>query len=200
MPPMRRNDVSELITKDVPADVVARLGLVVVDPANNYWHLPKSTLDCITGRANELHNLFVRIDHIGGSMRGYANEYRITMVYEGKRGSKPPFDPAYKMNLRRTPTGGLRLEGVVGNFMVPYSTEEEKNDDPHTIADRQMSRMLEIMGSCGGGGGPAAAGAGGDLYGMEEMFSRMGVREGGRRRTKKRKSMRRRLSKKKRFT
>jgi len=59
--------------------------------------------------------------------------------------------------------------------------------------------------------GPAAAGAppaglGGEAaaapdYGdLEDMIRKLGVREGGRRRTKKRKSLRRRLSKKKRFT
>jgi hypothetical protein len=200
MPPMRRNDASERVIKDVPADVVARLGLVVEDPANNYWHLPKSTLDCIKGKAGELHGIFLRIDLVGGSMRGLANEYRVAMVYENKPGSKPPFDPVYKMNLRRTPEGVLRIESVIGNFMVPYALLEEKNDDPHTIADRQMSRFLEIMGSCGGGGGPAAAGAGGDLYGMEDMFRRMGV--GGRRRKSTRKGSRksRRTIRRKRFT
>ena len=132
-------------------------------------------------------------------MRGLANEYRISIVYQNKPGSKPPFDPVYKLNLRRSPAGALRLEGVVGNFMVPFALLEDKDDPPQAIAEREMSRVLEIMGSCGGGGGPAAAGAGGDLYGMEAAFANMGIRKGGRR-TKKRKSVRRRLSKKKRFT
>jgi hypothetical protein len=203
MPPMRRNDPFELVTKDVPADVVARLGLVVENPARNYWRLPRSTLECMKVRAGELHGIFLRIDLVGGSMKGRANEYKIAMVYEGKRGSRPPYDPVYRMDLRRTPTGGLRLEGDVGNFMVPYSTEEDKDDDPVTIADRQMSRVLEIMGSCGGEGGPAAAGAGGDdPHGMAAAFANLGVREGGRRKKSTRKGSRksRRTIRRKRFT
>jgi hypothetical protein len=67
------------------------------------------------------------------------------------------------------------------------------------LASKRMKKFVLAVENARGGyamrapppapAGPAAAGAGGDdPYGMAAAFARMGVREGGRRRTKRRKS------------
>jgi hypothetical protein len=203
-----------MVSREVPLSLLSGIGFKLTNKDKKMWAMSARAEDCIT---KEMATRGLRDGRVKSQeMAGSGTLYTFT------------FAPAEKPTVKHVYTMSY-LSGEVYVEVDPTHIEESKlpseaGKSTEDIGEARLDKFFAALKACQKNYGfrapvkpapfaepapaapaaPAAAGAPPpepNRYGdLEEMMRKMGIREGGRRRTKKQKRMRRRATKKKLFT
>jgi hypothetical protein len=200
-----------MVSREVPLSLLSGIGFKLTNKDKKMWAMSARAEDCIT---KEMATRGLRDGRVKSQeMAGSGTLYTFT------------FAPAEKPTVKHVYTMSY-LSGEVYVEVDPTHIEESKlpseaGKSTEDIGEARLDKFFGALKACQKNYGfrafvkpapfaepapaaPAAAGAPPaepNRYGdLEEMMRKMGIREGGRRRTKKQKRVRRRATKKKLFT
>jgi hypothetical protein len=206
-----------MVSREVPLSLLSGIGFKLTNKDKKMWAMSARAEECIT---KEMATRGLRDGRVKSQeMAGSGTLYTFTFA----PAEKPTVKHVYTMSY----LGGEVYVEVDPTNIEESKLPSDGAKSTEDIGEARLDKFFMALKACQKNygfrafvkpapfaepapAGPAAAGApppgwGGEpapnRYGdLEEMMRKMGIREGGRRRTKKRKSVRRRLSKKKRFT